>query len=135
MDSSVFFFFFFLCLSVQRKKITMTCCNHCIISSGFQVLNILPLLSIQDRKITCSWTSARNVPWLEVSRFPSPPDQFSPLLPVQVLPSTTCCPHCHPSHSETRVIPAPLHHSVTTGDEYLQQTHCVLCSPMFDFPS
>ena len=38
------------------------------------------------------------------------------------------CPNCHPSHSWTCVIPAPLHHSVTAGDEYLQQTQCALCS-------
>lgn len=47
----------------------------------------------------------------------------------------TSCPSCHPSHSKTHVIPAPLHHSVTTGDEYLQQTQCALCFPNVWFSS
>ncbi|KAG7505162.1 hypothetical protein JOB18_024880 [Solea senegalensis] len=42
----------------------------------------------QNMEISCLWSSARIVPCPEMILFPSPPDQFSPLLPVQVLPST-----------------------------------------------
>lgn len=69
---------------INMPKITLACCDT-MVSSALDTFLLLP---IRDNKITCLWLFARIVPWPEMSHFPSPSDQLSPLLPVQVLLST-----------------------------------------------